>query len=57
MGWQDILKKDKKDMKTGKVYSSDRKGKKIMMLTLEPKSLKTPNRKQGFQVAKTSKKG
>lgn len=39
MSWQDILKKDKKDMRVGRVYRSDRKGKKIMMLTHEGKKI------------------
>ena len=33
MVWEDILKKDKKDMTPETVYPSDRKGKKIMYLT------------------------
>jgi hypothetical protein len=36
---EDISKKDKADMKTGKVYASDRAGKKIMMLTTEGKKI------------------
>ena len=39
MSWFDILKKDKKDMRTGRVYPSDRKGKKIMMRTVEDKKI------------------
>ena len=39
MAWEDILKKDKKDMRVGRVYPSDRKGKKIMMLTSEGKKI------------------
>ena len=35
MSWKTILKKDKKDMRVGTVYPSDRSGKKIMMLTHE----------------------
>ena len=37
--WQEVLKKDKKDMRVGRVYSSDRPGKKIMMLTHEGKKI------------------
>ena len=37
--WQEILKKDKKDMRVGRVYPSDRAGKKIMMLTHEGKKI------------------
>lgn len=37
--WQKILKKDKEDMRVGRVYPSDRKGKKIMMLTHEGKKI------------------
>ncbi len=37
--WKEILKKDKKDMRVGRVYSSDREGKKIMMLTHEGKKI------------------
>ena len=39
MSWQEILKKDKKDMRVGTVYPSDRSGKKIMMLTHEGKKI------------------
>ena len=39
MNWQTILKKDKKDMRVGRVYSSDREGKKIMMRTVEDKKI------------------
>lgn len=35
----EINKKDKADMKTGQVYSSDRKGKKIMMRTVDDKKI------------------
>ena len=31
MSWEEVLKKDKKDMRVGRVYPSDRAGKKIMM--------------------------
>tara|TARA_R100000329_G_scaffold83923_1_gene71243 strand:- start:156 stop:656 length:501 start_codon:yes stop_codon:yes gene_type:complete len=37
--WQRLLKKDKKDMRVGRVYPSDRAGKKIMMLTHEGKKI------------------
>ena len=37
MTWFDVCKKDKKDMRVGRVYPSDREGKKIMMLTHEGK--------------------
>ena len=37
MDWFDLLKKDKKDMRVGRVYTSDRAGKKIMMLKHEGK--------------------
>ena len=36
---EDISKKDKKDMRVGRVYTSDRPGKKIMMLTHEGKKI------------------
>jgi len=36
---EDISKKDKKDMRVGRVYPSDREGKKIMMLTHEGKKI------------------
>lgn len=36
---EDINKKDKKDMRVGRVYPSDRAGKKIMMLTHEGKKI------------------
>jgi len=36
---EDISKKDKKDMRVGRVYPSDRAGKKIMMLTHEGKKI------------------
>src|SRR6056300_1640949 len=39
MVWEEILKKDKKDMRVGRVYASDREGKKIMMLTHEGKKI------------------
>ena len=39
MDWFDLLKKDKKDMRVGRVYPSDREGKKIMMLTHEGKKI------------------
>lgn len=39
MTWKEVMKKDKKDMRVGRVYSSDRKGKKIMMLTHEGKKI------------------
>ena len=39
MSWFTVLKKDKKDMRVGTVYPSDRKGKKIMMLTHEGKKI------------------
>ena len=39
MSWQEVLKKDKKDMRVGTVYPSDRSGKKIMMLTHEGKKI------------------
>ena len=39
MDWFDTLKRDKKDMRVGTVYPSDRKGKKIMMLTHEGKKI------------------
>jgi len=39
MSWEEVLKKDKKDMRVGRVYSSDRAGKKIMMLTHEGKKI------------------
>ena len=39
MSWEEVLKKDKKDMRVGRVYRSDRKGKKIMMLTHEGKKI------------------
>ena len=40
VSWKDIVsKKDKKDMRVGRVYPSDRKGKKIMMLTHEGKKI------------------
>lgn len=37
--WRTILKKDKKDMRVGRVYPSDREGKKIMMLTDQGKKI------------------
>jgi hypothetical protein len=37
--WRTILKKDKEDMRVGRVYPSDRKGKKIMMLTDQDKKI------------------
>ena len=39
MSWFNVCKKDKADMKTGKVYTSDRAGKKIMMRTVEDKKI------------------
>jgi len=39
MSWFTVLKKDKKDMRVGRVYPSDRAGKKIMMLTHEGKKI------------------
>ena len=39
MNWFAALKRDKKDMRVGTVYPSDRKGKKIMMLTHEGKKI------------------
>jgi hypothetical protein len=39
MSWQEILKKDKKDMRVGRVYPSDRAGKKIMMRTDQDKKI------------------
>jgi len=39
MNWKEIMKKDKKDMRVGRVYPSDRPGKKIMMLTHEGKKI------------------
>ncbi len=39
MEWMNVLKKDKKDMRVGRVYPSDREGKKIMMLTHEGKKI------------------
>ena len=39
MNWKIIIKKDKEDMVQGKVYTSDREGKKIMMRTVEDKKI------------------
>jgi len=39
MDWKEVMKKDKKDMRVGRVYPSDRPGKKIMMLTHEGKKI------------------
>ena len=39
MDWFDTLKRDKKDMRVGTVYPSDREGKKIMMLTDQDKKI------------------
>ena len=39
MDWKEVMKKDKKDMRVGRVYRSDRAGKKIMMLTHEGKKI------------------
>ena len=39
MSWFTVVKKDKKDMRVGTVYPSDREGKKIMILTHEGKKI------------------
>ena len=39
MHWFTLLKKDKKDMRVGRVYRSDREGKKIMMRTDQDKKI------------------
>ena len=36
MDWKEVMKKDKKDMRVGRVYPSDRKGKKWMQCVKNP---------------------
>ena len=57
MSWKTILKKDKKDMRVGTVYPSDRSGKKIMMLTHEDKKIHAGAKGYGNYKAKGKNRG
>jgi len=57
MSWEEVLKKDKEDMVEGKVYPSDRKGKKIMMRTVADKKIHAGDKKYGNYKGKGNNRG
>lgn len=57
MSWFTVFKKDKKDMRVGTVYPSDRKGKKIMMRTVEDKKIHAGDKKYSNWAGRGKKAG